>query len=394
MILFLSFPSLAAFADEPELVNNLMVSTTAGTCASDRAFFIRTGWCQESGYPNEFDVSTEYKDEGKTKSYDDEWVGTVTGVNWPANQAGVEYETLPYAQAMDRPGTPEPCINKVRFVQGASAFKYKGFSYFVYDMTDKRGCQVTSAKLKFKASPWYSNAAQDGNVTVKIGLYDMKHTCENLTNDAKRECFGALVNDASNNPLQIQFPITWTDYEHFEIDVKDSVQADLFDADASGYVGFMFGSRDFGTYDIDYAPGIRNFGFTEVVLEVELGSCSVLPTVTAINPNSGPVAGGTAVAITGTNFAAGATVTFGGTAATGVTVDSSTSISATAPAHTAGSVDVTVTNPDTQSATLASGFRYEGDTPIPTLQEWGMILFALLMGAAAFWRFRKRRNAA
>ena len=49
--------------------------------------------------------------------------------------------------------------------------------------------------------------------------------------------------------------------------------------------------------------------------------------------------------ITGTNFAAGATVTFGGTAATNVVVVSSTSITATTPAGSAGAVTVTVTNP-------------------------------------------------
>ena len=62
--------------------------------------------------------------------------------------------------------------------------------------------------------------------------------------------------------------------------------------------------------------------------------------------------------ITGTNFAAGATVTFGGTAATNVVVVSSTSITATTPAHAAGAVTVTVTNPGGQSGSLASGFTY------------------------------------
>ena len=40
--------------------------------------------------------------------------------------------------------------------------------------------------------------------------------------------------------------------------------------------------------------------------------------------------------ITGTNFAAGATVTFGGTAATNVVVVSSTTITATTPAGVRG----------------------------------------------------------
>ena len=80
------------------------------------------------------------------------------------------------------------------------------------------------------------------------------------------------------------------------------------------------------------------------------------PTVTSVSPNNGPVAGGTAVTITGTNFAAGATVTLGGTAATNVVVASSTTITATTPAHAAGAVTATVTNSNGLSGNLASGF--------------------------------------
>ncbi|MCL5289261.1 MAG: IPT/TIG domain-containing protein [Acidobacteria bacterium] len=82
------------------------------------------------------------------------------------------------------------------------------------------------------------------------------------------------------------------------------------------------------------------------------------PTVTSVSPTSGPTGGGTAVLITGTGFRAGATVTFGATAATGVVVSSATSILATSPAGGAGAVNVIVTNTDTQTDTLASGFTY------------------------------------
>ena len=82
------------------------------------------------------------------------------------------------------------------------------------------------------------------------------------------------------------------------------------------------------------------------------------PTVTSVAPPTGAVAGGTAVTITGTGFVSGATVTFGGTAATGVTVVNGTTITCTTPAHAAGAVTVVVTNPDTQTGTLASGFTY------------------------------------
>jgi IPT/TIG domain len=82
------------------------------------------------------------------------------------------------------------------------------------------------------------------------------------------------------------------------------------------------------------------------------------PTVSSLSPSSGSTAGGTAVTITGTNFAAGATVTFGGTAATSVVVVNSTTITATTPAGSAGAVTVTVTNLGSQSGSLTNGYTY------------------------------------
>jgi hypothetical protein len=82
------------------------------------------------------------------------------------------------------------------------------------------------------------------------------------------------------------------------------------------------------------------------------------PVVTSVTPNSGSAAGSTAITIAGTGFVAGATVTIGGNAATGVSVAGSTSVTATTPAHAAGAVDIVVTNPDGQSSTLANAFTY------------------------------------
>ena len=67
------------------------------------------------------------------------------------------------------------------------------------------------------------------------------------------------------------------------------------------------------------------------------------PTVTKVQPDAGLAQGGTAVAISGTNFTKVLAVTFGAQEASAVTVNSPTSISAVAPAGT-GIVDVTVTN--------------------------------------------------
>ncbi|HKG21855.1 MAG TPA: IPT/TIG domain-containing protein, partial [Blastocatellia bacterium] len=87
------------------------------------------------------------------------------------------------------------------------------------------------------------------------------------------------------------------------------------------------------------------------------------PTVSAISPNSGTTSGGTPVTITGTNFAAGLTVAFGGTAATNVNVSNSTTITAVSPGHAAGGVDIVVTNPGGQSGTLVGGFTYTSPPP-------------------------------
>jgi hypothetical protein len=82
------------------------------------------------------------------------------------------------------------------------------------------------------------------------------------------------------------------------------------------------------------------------------------PAVSSLDVTTGPVAGGTVVTVTGTGFANGAGVTFGGSAATGVTFVNSTTITCTTPAHAAGAVNVVVTNPDTQTGTLTNGFTY------------------------------------
>ncbi len=86
------------------------------------------------------------------------------------------------------------------------------------------------------------------------------------------------------------------------------------------------------------------------------------PTVSAISPNTGTASGGTAVTVTGTGFLSGATLTIGGAAATGVTVASSTSITATTPAHAAGAADVVVKNTNNQTGTLSGGYTYTTGT--------------------------------
>jgi hypothetical protein len=89
------------------------------------------------------------------------------------------------------------------------------------------------------------------------------------------------------------------------------------------------------------------------------------PTITLLAPTSGPAAGGTAVTITGSGFTGATAVTFGGTAAATFDVVSSTSITATSPAHSAGTAAVTVTTPGGTAAPATYTYTPpSGTTPI------------------------------
>ena len=93
------------------------------------------------------------------------------------------------------------------------------------------------------------------------------------------------------------------------------------------------------------------------------------PTVISISPGSGSTNGATPVTISGTNFLAGATVQIGGVVATNVQVTSGTTLTANTPAHSAGAVDIVVTNPDYQQGTLRSAYTYAQSQGISFVQE-------------------------
>ena len=92
------------------------------------------------------------------------------------------------------------------------------------------------------------------------------------------------------------------------------------------------------------------------------------PIVTAVAPNIGTTAGGTAVTITGQYFNSATSVTFGGTPSTSTPVVNAagTSINVTAPPGSAGTVDVVVTTPSGPSATSMAD-QYTYGTPPPSI---------------------------
>lgn len=119
---------------------------------------------------------------------------------------------------------------------------------------------------------------------------------------------------------------------------------------------------DVGNYAKFSPPTIANGKVYLATFSNQLLVYGLLPpaavSVTSVSPTSGLTTGGTVITIAGAGFQSGAAVIIGGTAATNVKVGSSTSITATTPAHAAGTVNLTVTNPNGQSATLVNGYTY------------------------------------
>jgi hypothetical protein len=113
-------------------------------------------------------------------------------------------------------------------------------------------------------------------------------------------------------------------------------------------------------------PGVGTVDVTVTTPEGTTPSSSTdrfsygVPTVTKVVPRVGPIAGGTAVTITGTNFTRATAVSFGSNNASSFTIKSPTKIAVVAPpAGTVGFVYVTVTTPGgTNAVSKSDVFTY------------------------------------
>ncbi|QDE97365.1 IPT/TIG domain-containing protein [Myxococcus xanthus] len=102
---------------------------------------------------------------------------------------------------------------------------------------------------------------------------------------------------------------------------------------------------------------VQNPGEAAVTLPRRFKSIGA-PVAAGVQPPRGVTAGGTAVTLTGNHFAAEVNVRIGGVAATNVVRVSASTLTATAPAHAAGTVDVEVQNAGGTWVTLANAFTY------------------------------------
>jgi eukaryotic-like serine/threonine-protein kinase len=148
----------------------------------------------------------------------------------------------------------------------------------------------------------------------------------------------------------------------------------------AGATGVSFGgvagkiTADTGTQIIVTSPPGR--GTVDITVTTPSGTSSVAtadrftyvappPAVTGVSPASGTTAGGTVVAITGTDLAGATRVSFGGVAGK-ITADTGTQITVTSPPGQ-GTVDITVTTPSgTSAVATADRFTYVAPPPAVT----------------------------
>ena len=122
-----------------------------------------------------------------------------------------------------------------------------------------------------------------------------------------------------------------------------------------------------GTYDIKVTNPDGGYGTLSNAFTVTGMSA------TSITPSTGIINMPTNVMIEGAGFQSGATVTVGGVSCTAVNVVSPTVITTTvASTLTAGTYDVVVTNPDSQTATLTNGFTVSSSSGFFDNMESGM----------------------
>lgn len=144
-----------------------------------------------------------------------------------------------------------------------------------------------------------------------------------------------------------------------------SVPAASYSINSNGTITAVSPAEAAGTVDVQVTSSNGTSARTSLD---QFTFTSPAPAVSGLSTTSGPTAGGTSVTISGSHFTGASSVLFGNVPATSFTVSNDTTIVVTAPAATAGSVDVRVVNSAGTSAIVSGDqFTYSVPIPLPTI---------------------------
>ncbi|MBN2250568.1 MAG: IPT/TIG domain-containing protein [Candidatus Altiarchaeota archaeon] len=202
----------------------------------------------------------------------------------------------------------------------------------------------STALLSFQS--WYEIEGVD------VDRYDMMSVYVSTDNGASFTLLGSI------NPLNDVNGESFRPYSSGGLGQVGVWTAQQFDL--SNYVGHQVKLKfEFRTVDSLY-NGFRGWLVDDVTVISDTGA--VTPTIISVTPSMGVM--DSIIYVFGTNFLSGATVSIGGVPCSSVSVFSSTEIHAMVPsALSAGTYNVTVTNPGGYSATLPNAFTFTTTQP-------------------------------
>ncbi len=294
---------------------------------------------------------------------------------WGSNTAG-DFTDLTYANngnwvqitptqsTFDRHSEADAADPKYITVTNTTAYRYYAFKF-----ADNYGNDTYFGvrRIELQTSEAAPSLQSYSESTIKTqGSYSLKGV--------------AVATDSLNKTLTrtIVSPIDCSATNHWKYDIRASRAGSNIKVSIHDTVGGWIDSTptiatpdEFQTVDVDLSAvadankssidqiekTIVNADAANTFYIDNMFTILIAPTATGIDPDSGPIAGGTAVTITGTDFITGATVTIGGNPATDIEVINSTTITATTPAGSAGARDVVVTT-SYGVGTLTDGFTY------------------------------------
>lgn len=160
-------------------------------------------------------------------------------------------------------------------------------------------------------------------------------------------------------------PVASTTYQWKSSSTSSGIYTDIAGATNSTYVLTSNEANKYIKVTVTVSNVAGSNSATSNASAAAVISNNPTPTISSISPNGGTTAGGTSVTISGTNLSTVSAVTFDGSAAT-ISTKTSTQLVVVTPAHSAGAVDVVVTN-TAGSVTSANGFTY---ATTPTVRSW------------------------
>jgi glucose/arabinose dehydrogenase len=175
-------------------------------------------------------------------------------------------------------------------------------------------------------------------------------------------------------PQHFGVPITWTavatggiaplQYRFLRYKYATGVWTTVQDYSTSNTLAWSPAASDVGAYNLEV--WVRNAGSTAAYDAWSGTAFSILgsppagpPSITGVNPGSGPTSGGGIVTISGTNLMEATWVEFDGALAP-ISANTATQITVTAPPHAEGAVNVAVTTPG-GSTVVTNAYTYAGN---------------------------------